>query len=189
MPIGTKSQQRESRDPYIDILKALGIISVVIGHSSTIVIPIIKVGFTNIVYSYHLMIFFFATGFLIVLTKTNEYKLFGKQFIKMMILTGICNGVMVVLRNKLIFYHALDEATYQYYDYKTIIGYFLSGFMGMITEWPLMGACWFISYYLYTLVAYIIVKNLFLKMGGGTTPEGSVYCSNGYICYCWSIIF
>jgi len=49
------------RDAYIDILKGIGIISIVIGHSSWI-LPITKIPIGPIVYSYHLMIFYLLQG-------------------------------------------------------------------------------------------------------------------------------
>ena len=51
----------ESRNSYIDIIKAIGIISVVLGHCVSW-----KIGDVTIhrfVYLYHLMIFFFVAGY------------------------------------------------------------------------------------------------------------------------------
>ena len=49
------------RNAFIDILKAFGIIAVVIGHSS---IEIFGFQIYRFVYTYHLMLFFFVFGFL-----------------------------------------------------------------------------------------------------------------------------
>lgn len=60
MKVSTKS-----RDPYIDIVKGIGIFSIVVGHASW-EIPVagvnLKVG--PFVYLYHLAIFFFCSGYL-----------------------------------------------------------------------------------------------------------------------------
>lgn len=49
----------------MDIVKAIGIISIVMGHCCySIMIPALNVSVGEFVYSYHLMVFFFVAGFL-----------------------------------------------------------------------------------------------------------------------------
>ena len=48
----------------MDIVKAIGIISIVMGHCCySIMIPALNVSVGEFVYSYHLMVFFFVAGF------------------------------------------------------------------------------------------------------------------------------
>ncbi|MFR3422262.1 MAG: hypothetical protein ACLTTO_00405 [Lachnospiraceae bacterium] len=47
----------------MDIVKAIGIISIVMGHCCySIMIPALNVSVGEFVYSYHLMVFFFCGG-------------------------------------------------------------------------------------------------------------------------------
>ena len=53
----------------MDIVKAIGIISIVMGHCCySIMIPALNVSVGEFVYSYHLMVFFFVADFF---TKEN----------------------------------------------------------------------------------------------------------------------
>lgn len=52
-----------NRYEIIDAVKGIGMISVIIGHSA-MVLPLTHIRIGNYVYLYHLMIFFFTTGFL-----------------------------------------------------------------------------------------------------------------------------
>ena len=52
------------RNSTMDIVKAIGIISIVMGHCCySIMIPALNVSVGEFVYSYHLMVFFFVAGF------------------------------------------------------------------------------------------------------------------------------
>lgn len=68
-----------TRDKLIDIVKAIGIISIVIGHSAWTVTKLnIKIG--PFVYMYHLMIFVFTAGYLIKFIKHIKNKKESKEY-------------------------------------------------------------------------------------------------------------
>lgn len=62
----------KARNDFIDIIKAFGIISVVIGHCFDLMIPVFNVSVTIVVYTYHLMIFFFVSGYCLKMKECDE---------------------------------------------------------------------------------------------------------------------
>ena len=99
----------KERDPYIDILKAIGIISIVIGHAS-INIPGTNIEICKFVYAYHLMIFFFTAGFCFKKEYAAEpYQYIGRRLKSMLPLYFKYNLIFVLLHNLFVRYHFVDE--------------------------------------------------------------------------------
>lgn len=68
------------RDPYIDIIKGIGIVSIVIGHAGwTIELAGYSIRIGPFVYLYHLAIFFFCSGYLYQDPKKNFWEFVVKK--------------------------------------------------------------------------------------------------------------
>ena len=138
------SSSKIERDNYADIVKAIGIISIVIGHSSwTITRFNIEIG--PFVYAYHLMIFMFISGYLFSTKKAEndpnyKYYSLGKQLINFIKLYFIYTLLFVVLHNSLVSIYAIDSTNYSILDIFSRIINSLSFSSSEI----LMSAFWFI---------------------------------------------
>lgn len=86
----------KERSCYIDILKAIGIISIVIGHSSS--------GLLNsFVYSYHIMIFFFVVGMCFTEDNaSNPGAFIGKRILNLLKLSAKYNTFFLLIHNFLV---------------------------------------------------------------------------------------
>ena len=88
----------------MDIVKAIGIISIVMGHCCySIMIPALNVSVGEFVYSYHLMVFFFVAGFFY----KREYhehpeQYIGKRLLKLGGMLFLYNTVFTLLHNTLV---------------------------------------------------------------------------------------
>lgn len=92
------------RNSTMDIVKAIGIISIVMGHCCySIMIPALNVSVGEFVYSYHLMVFFFVAGFFY----KREYhehpeQYIGKRLLKLGGMLFLYNTVFTLLHNTLV---------------------------------------------------------------------------------------
>lgn len=159
----------KERNSYVDILKAIGIISIVIGHSGWR-IPIgtgIRMGM--FVYSYHLMIFFFVAGFCFNKKSIdNPYSYFAKRLKSILPLYVGYNIMFVLLHNVLRRIHiiALDQPVYGINDILE------KSFKGLVltTSEQMLGAFWFLPMYLLAITlfcfsfAFIDGHNVFFKV-------------------------
>lgn len=70
----------KARDQYIDVIKGIGIISIVVGHASWIIeIAGHSIQIGPFVYLYHLAIFFFCSGYLYKENGTNYWEFVAKK--------------------------------------------------------------------------------------------------------------
>ena len=154
---------KEIRNEYADILKGIGIASIVLGQSCAFIfsnnIPI-----RSFVYTYHLMIFMFIIGYLFNCDlfekdKNYKYQYIGKQIIKMLSLYFMYNLVFVLAHNSFIHLHMIQGS---YYHFKDIVNY---SFMGLefLTNENLLSALWFIPMMLIAKIIFVIMysKNVF----------------------------
>lgn len=143
------------RDKIIDIIKAIGIISIVAGHSAWSVTKLnIKVG--PFVYMYHLMIFIFTAGYLFPIekmeNKENMYRYIGKHIYKMLILYFLYNLFFTIMHNVLIKINIINAT---FYTKREIIKNCLNGFVFQTNE-KMLGAFWFIPMLLLTEILFVI---------------------------------
>jgi len=137
------TQQR--RDPYIDILKGIGIISVVIGHSGTF-LPGVSFPTTKFVYLYHLMIFFFTAGMVYKPEKsTDPFQYLGKQLKGSIPLYVKYNIIFLLFHNIFVRIHMLGEGIYGINNY--IIN--VISILLMSHSETFGGALWFIPMFLF----------------------------------------
>ena len=87
------------RDSFIDIVKGIGILSIVIGHSSWRIFNG-KIPIGPFVYTYHMMIFFFVAGFCFSSHNAENVEFYiGKRIRKMLSLYFMYECIFVALHN------------------------------------------------------------------------------------------
>lgn len=145
----------EKRDSLIDLLKGIGIISIVIGHSSWVWR---NTGFPigPFVYTYHLMIFFFAAGMCFKSRKDiTPYMQIGKRLGGLMPIYIKYSILFILLHNFLLKMHILknDTAVYQKED---IIRQLFEACVFRTSE-SMLGAFWFIPMFFIGISMFIIL--------------------------------
>ena len=122
---------------WVSILRGIGIISVVIGHSCSSI-------FSRFVYSYHLALFFFVSGFLYNENKygMNPYMNIANR-LKNSYGKYVLYATMLVIPNALwVRMHIVSQewASFSFYDFRN---YFLNTLVLTNTN-PLFGPAWFV---------------------------------------------
>ncbi len=141
-----------ARDPMIDALKAIGIVSVVIGHvSEEWMLPI-----KNFVYTYHLMIFFFTAG----LCFKEEYgqkplHFFWKRLKRYWPLYFVTNGVCILLHNSFVKLGLLRPQIAVYSGEQIIHNLIRAAFFLQNEE--LLGPIWFMAPFLLAEVLFCLI--------------------------------
>ena len=155
--------QVKERDPYIDILKGIGIMSIVVGHSAAITIPAIKFHSTIFVYGYHIMIFMFVLGFLFNKDKcVPPFNYIGKTIVSMGKLYFVYSVIFLLLHNRLLKWGFISNVPFEPDQIATkMINSLLFN-----TEESMLGAMWFVPMYvfaaiIFSLLFYIAEKNKF----------------------------
>lgn len=187
------------RNQYIDILKGIGIASIVLGHSCAYIFKN-NVPMGPFVYTYHLMIFMFIIGYMFNCDKFEsdknyKYIYIGKQIIKMLSLYFLYNLVFVLAHNSFVKLHMIDAEVYQFKD---MIKYIFAGIQ-FISHEKLLGAMWFIPMMLFAKIIFIILysKNIFnhrmaniISIGLLTGTIGSLLSINdGFFLYFIQVSF
>lgn len=147
----------KARNTYVDIVKAIGIISIVVGHSCYGVrLPFAGVSLGRFVYTYHILVFFFTAGYCFKISYTEDIERFiGKRFFSTGKLFFIYNAIFVLLHNVFLNMHLLDESTNVFYDLSDIIRNIISGVLFIQTE-QLLGAMWFLPMFLLGLIFFCL---------------------------------
>lgn len=87
------------RDAFIDILKGIGIVSIVIGHSSWL-LPKTQFPIGPFVYTYHIMLFFFVAGMCFKYKiDVTPFQLIGKRLEKLVPLYIKYSVLFIILHN------------------------------------------------------------------------------------------
>ncbi len=147
-----KSVKIKERNVFVDLLKAVGIISIVIGHSCE-VIPGTQIVIAPFVYTYHLMIFLFVAGFCFKKEDSfNPYAYVGRRLKSVMPYFIIYNVIFVCLHNSLLDWNILADSQGRYG-----LDQILSGIMGSLTfqtSENMLGTFWFLPMYFFALVFF-----------------------------------
>lgn len=140
-----------TRDKYIDILRGIGIISIVIGHSSWIInIGNLEIPIGPFVYLYHLAIFFFCSGYLFKDNEKDIWSYVGKK------LKGLYNPFIVysmlyiIFRNLFVKIGILGGEEYHVSDFLIAITNTIT--FNSIGEF--LGAFWFLPVLFFSLCIY-----------------------------------
>ena len=145
--------EQKKRNEYIDIIKAIGIISIVIGHSCWIITQWnILIG--PFVYSYHLMIFFVVSGYLYnedkVYDRRSLLKYLWQQTIRMVKLFFLYNLFFTLIHNILLKQNLI---TGNIYTGTIMLKNVLNG-LRFVTNERLLGAFWFIPMMLVSKILF-----------------------------------
>ena len=149
------------RDKSIDIIKGIGIASIVIGHSCVrarvfdLAIPI-----GPFVYTYHIMIFLFVAGLLIDHKKYNDrkyrYEKLGKQFCRLAGMFFCYNCLFVMAHNLFISVGIINGTVYTAQEAVKNIVNGLTLQSGEI----LLGAFWFIPMFLLSKIIFAMLYGI-----------------------------
>lgn len=154
---------RLSRNIQIDIIKAVGIILVVMGHSS---FP-----HTHFVYLFHLAIFFIATGYFFKEDHVKDFQSLKKFIInkvkRLYLPYVIGNGICILLNNFFIDLNIYNITNHQYYTIKEIIINIIK-VMLFKGNTEMLGATWFLGILFiitisYAIIEYVLNKNINIK--------------------------
>ncbi len=151
----------EKRSNYIDILKAIGIISIVMGHTAGWKIPFFNVDSGLFVYTYHIMIFMFVSGFTFKEKNAlHPEKFIGKRVLSTFILFNIYTTIFVLLHNVLFKANLLSQT--QHYGKTEMLKRILNGITFNYSE-TMLGAFWFLPMFLVALVLFAYFTHLATK--------------------------
>ncbi len=176
----------------IDIIKALGIICVVIGHSGS---PL-----TDFIYLFHMAIFFMASGFCYKKVNPNFVMLLSyiKRKIKSLwVPLFVWNAIFVFLHNFFININVYTDNP-RIFDYVsgthigTTVGYneidiflqLLKGFLFWTSE-EIFGASWFLRILFIVIVGYVLVDYICLNSKNNYIIQSLIsvlFLMAGYLC-------
>lgn len=139
------------RDPLVDILKGIGIISIVIGHSSPAQLPILNFKIGTFVYGYHIMIFMFILGFLFKKpSDSRPFNYIGKTIFGLGKLYITYSIIFTLLHNTFLRFNFISNVPL---TPDNIWVYILSSVPFNSTE-TLLGAMWFIPMYVIAAIFF-----------------------------------
>ena len=145
--------KKNIRDPFVDILKGIGILSVVIGHSGTLLPGMVNIPVTAFVYLYHLMVFFFTAGMVYNPEKYQDpYFYIGRQLKSSGPLYILYTWGFLLLHNLFAAMHLVDIPAYTRND---LIIYSISTSAFIHTE-LIAGALWFVPTLLFSKAFFAV---------------------------------
>lgn len=149
---------KKYRDENIDVLKGLGIIFIVLGHTS---FP-----FSKFLYLFHVVIFIMASGYFWndkKITTLRDLKNFIFSRIKKLYIPYvICNSICLILNNFLININIFNINNHSYFTFKdVIIGIVKTILFNNETE--LFGAMWFLRLLFMITVLFAIIEFILNK--------------------------
>lgn len=128
---GNQITMRMNRSVFIDISKAICIVLVVIGHFHPPFSPEWYVALVNVIYTFHMPLFMFASGYLYTMTyKDQAYNLFLLKKVRRLVIPYfICS--LIIIATKILFQdysyvqHPITYFAFLEILYKPKAGYFL----------------------------------------------------------------
>lgn len=136
MTIWWKGIMKKQRLEYVDLLKTVGILFMILGH--------VQFGdyFDVYVHSFHMPLFFFISGFLFNLDRNKVGSVYAGKKIKSLLMPYLLWG-----------------ALYEVIGYIMNIGQLKSFIFNNIYEVPIGGAIWFLTALFFTeLIGYVLIK-------------------------------
>ena len=151
----------------MDIVKAIGIISIVMGHCCySIMIPALNVSVGEFVYSYHLMVFFFVAGFFYKRGyHEHPEQYIGKRLLKLGGMLFLYNTVFTLLHNTLVSVKMISST--EHYSISKMVSCIVQSLLMKYTE-ELLGACWFLPMFFIGTALFAIA---FSKAEKSKKPE------------------
>ena len=139
----------KKRYEIIDILKAIGIISVVIGHCGWR-LPLTNFPIGKFVYSYHIMVFMFVLGFLFKSDEAKPYAYIGKTICgigKLFITYAI---LFALLHNVFVSFNMINAKPWSMMD----LGIKLVSTLCLTSGEVLLSAFWFLPMYIFIAILF-----------------------------------
>lgn len=153
-----KNTMDTNRNIFIDVIKAIGIISIVIGHSSWRLPEFSNFPIGPFVYTYHLMIFLFVAGFCFKREYAQNLELYiGKRIISLSSFFVVYSIIFIVLHNVFIKLGLIEgNAISEISEFLTRIA---QVFTLNISE-NLLGAFWFVPLLLFAYIFFGLLYSL-----------------------------
>jgi fucose 4-O-acetylase-like acetyltransferase len=146
----------KKRDEFWDIVKAIGIISIVIGHCFPFA--------NSFVYTYHLVIFFFVGGYLYngIKYAKNPFEYIGHK-LSSTLPKYFCYYVLFILIHNILVQIGIYASTTSIYSIKDIAAQILSAsvFLGPS---GMGGALWFVPFFVYSMILFCFMTNFVGKI-------------------------
>lgn len=169
-------KEKKNRDTYIDAVKGLGILSIVIGHASwTINIMGIDIQIGPFVYLYHLAIFAFCSGYLFNENISDFWLFVGKKLKGLYRPFVIYSLMYFVVRNIFIYSGTLQAEKFTL-DQGIIT---LTNVLTFNSMGEMLGAFWFVPMLFFALIFYAAIV-FYTKNIRNKKVRECLRC----ICYC-----
>jgi fucose 4-O-acetylase-like acetyltransferase len=144
--------ETKERSVYWDLIKGLGIIAIVVGHSCSPLGPF--------VYMYHLMLFFFISGYLYNDKYSFDiYGFIGKRVQSQWSLTVKYSLLFVLLHNLFVGIGIYSPINFPYYDYRSFIAAIINNILLQGGE-QMGGALWFIPLLFFSSIGFCFIRSL-----------------------------
>lgn len=144
------SNEHEKRDCIIDIVKALGIILMVIGHSGS--------PFAKWIYLFHMSLFFIVSGYCLKDNYSNSLDTIisfcRKRVCSLYVPCVLFNSTVILLHNRFVHFYLVDDIQY---DIKLICIKLLKAILFSGGE-QLSGATWFLRTMFASQLLYVIIE-------------------------------
>ena len=140
----------KSRSAFWDIMKGLGIIAVVVGHSGSVLTPL--------VYMYHLILFFYVSGYLYNDTYSNDPYLFiGKRIKSIWLLAVKYVLFFILIHNLLVKIAVYSSSNTGLYDRNGFISTIINSIFLRNLE-GMGGALWFIPLLFFAVIGFSFIR-------------------------------
>lgn len=141
-----------NRSSYWDIVKAIGIISIVIGHCCNFLI--------KFVYTYHLVIFFFVAGYFFnnVKYEKEPYQYIGNK-LKATLPKYFCYLLFFILIHNILIKIGIYSNLITPYSLRDIFSQILNSTIFLGSE-QLGGALWFVPVLVYSMICFCFIANV-----------------------------
>ena len=160
--------EKTNRNDLADILKAIGIISVVIGHSCTTITPL-NIQAKAFVYTYHLMVFFLVTGFCYKADKyaPHPVRFVWRRFLSIYVMDVVYTVIFILLHNTFV---RLKMVTFGgTYNAARLIAAIKDALILNSTSEAFLSPLWFLPVMLVAVMAFGLLMSLsrfvFKKLG------------------------
>jgi fucose 4-O-acetylase-like acetyltransferase len=144
--------KNNNRDIYWDLVKGLGIIAIVIGHTGSPLLPY--------VYMYHLMLFFFIAGYLFNDKYSHDiYGFIGKRIQSQWVMAVKYCLLFVALHNLLLTIGVYSAPETIHYNYRNFISAATDNLLLQGSE-QMCGALWFIPLLFFSILGFCFIRSL-----------------------------
>jgi fucose 4-O-acetylase-like acetyltransferase len=157
------NMETNNRSAYWDVIKGLGIIAVVIGHSGSPLRPF--------VYMYHLMLFFFISGYLYNIKYDKDiYTFIGKRVQTQWVLAVKYNIFIILVHNLFIDIGIYKLTDTQIFNLPAFVSNVANSVFLVNMDW-MIGAMWFVPLLFFCCVLFCFVRYITRNMENGLRRE------------------